>query len=158
MYLRIVTYSAFPSVDSAYSERALHTDYQHGMAQPQSHSEHKEAKPTIQAASTVVRIPRADQDKTVTSMVPASLRVRRDAAAAARSKKASFPSAPSAAPSLESEQGKLPAFNAAPSAAPVLSNAPGSQTRPTLATGGGGFDRKYEDFMHEMADLGALGA
>lgn len=119
-------------------------------------AEQKEAKPTIQAASTVIKIPRADQDKTVTSMIPASLRVRRDAAAAARPRKASLPAAPSAAPQLGSEKPALTAVNAAPNAAPALLGI--SQRRPALGIGAAGFDRKYEDFMHEMADLGALGA
>ena len=118
--------------------------------------EYKEAKPTIQAASTVVKIPRAEQDKTVTSMIPASLRVRRDAAAAARPRKSSLPAAPSAAPQLGSKNNALTAVNAAPNAAPALLGS--MQRRTALGTGAGGFDRKYEDFMHEMADLGALGA
>ena len=130
-----------------------------GLADPSrlgQQAEHKEAKPTIQAASTVVKIPRAEQDKTVTSMIPASLRVRRDAAAAARPRKASFPASPSAAPQLGSEKPALAAVNAAPNAAPALNSS--THRRPALGAGAGVFDRKYEDFMHEMADLGALGA
>lgn len=101
----------------------------------------------------MVKIPRADQDKTVTSMVPASLRVRRDgaAAAAARPKRASFTAAPSAAPKIGGEQEILPAVNAAPNAAPMVSVSGGS-----MAGAGVAFDRKYEAFMHEMAGLGAL--
>lgn len=121
---------------------------------PPQQQEHKEAKPTIQAASTVVKIPRADQDKTVTSMVPASLRVRRDAAAAARPKKLAL----TAAPTLESDQrSSLISANAAPNAAPAVGGAI-PQRRPPLTANSGAFDRKYEDFMHEMADLGALEA
>ena len=89
-------------------------------------------------------------------MVPASLRVRRDAAVAARPRKSSLPAAPSAAPQLGSESNALTSVNAAPKTAPVLLG--NTQRRPAFGSGAGGFDRKYEDFMHEMADLGALGA
>lgn len=113
--------------------------------QTQARPEHKDgAKPTIQAASTVVKMPRADQDKTVTSMVPASLRVRREAAAAAKPRRPLVTAAPSAAPSIGDGFGLAPQPTA-PAA---------SQRRPVAASSA--FDKKYEDFMQEMAGLGAL--
>ena len=115
---------------------------------PQKQAEHKDAKPTIQAASTVVKMPRADQDKTVTSMVPASLRVRRESAsaAAARPRGEMRSAAPSAAPRVGPDFGLAPSAPAPPLAAPRRPSVGGSRV----------FDKKYEDFMAEMAGLGAL--
>lgn len=97
----------------------------------------------------MVKIPRAEQDKTVTCMVPASLRVRRDAGAVAKPKKASFSAAPSAAPQVGAPN------VSAPSAAPAIPTFAPAR-RPAAASTGGVFDKKYEDFMSEMAGLGAI--
>ena len=115
------------------------------------------SKPTIQAASTVVKMPRADQDKTVTSMVPASLRVRRDSGPALKSRK---PPNLSAAPSAAPQIGAASDFGLVPSAAPALPSSASAlvQRRPAAVGGRGGFDKKYEDFMSEMEGLGALEA
>lgn len=117
-----------------------------GQQQQQRPPEHKDAKPTIQAASTVVKMPRAEQDKAVTSMVPASLRVRRESAAPAAKPRRLVSAAPSAAPQIAFD------FGLAPSAAPPLTAVVTRQRKPV----GTMFDKKYEDFMHEMAGLGAL--
>jgi len=83
-------------------------------------------------------------------MVPASLRVRRDSGPAAKPKKASFSTAPSAAPRLATD------FGLAPSAAPAVPVFVLPRRPTAVSSTGGGFDKKYEDFMSEMAGLGAL--
>ena len=86
----------------------------------------------------MVRIPRAETDKKVTSMVPAS--VRRAAAPLAPGLRKQLGAAP---------VGMVPSSALrAPAKAPALSR-PGGQ-------GQGVLDQKYKDFMAEMEVLGAV--
>ena len=98
----------------------------------------KDAKPTVMGQSTVVKMPRATDDKTVTAMVPASLRVRRDLNAM-RPRTVGRPGVAAAA-----GFGLLPALEKpAPAAAP----------KPAVPAE---TDKKYQDFLAEMSALGAL--
>lgn len=88
------------------------------------------------------------QDKTVTAMVPASLRLKKAQAQAKTSKARHMPSA---APKLQGEEdGDDLDFGNLSSAAPRL-----GETR-IVNKPKGVFDSKYEDFMSEMNALGAL--
>lgn len=100
---------------------------------------------TISGASTVVKIPRADTDKTVTALVPSS--VRRGAVPGSMG-----PARP--ARPMASAVGMVPNEALRPAAG---SSAIPVQKVP-LPKGAGVFDSKYQDFMTEMADLGALAA
>lgn len=98
----------------------------------------KDANPTVMGQSTVIKMPRATDDKTVTAMVPASLRVRRDQNAM-RLRAVGRPGVAVAA-----GFGLLPALEKpAPAAAP----------KPAVPAE---TDKKYQDFLAEMSALGAL--
>ena len=101
----------------------------------------------IQAASTVAPRPRAQDDRRLTSMVPASVRVRRDSAAAKQAHGVPLPPV-NAAPTVG------PGFGLIPAPAPVIVRHPPKPAPPR--TGGSAIDRKYQDFVAEMAGLGAL--
>ena len=98
---------------------------------------------TISAAATVVKMPRADMDKTVTALVPTSVR-RSTGPVLAK------PGRGSAQP-----VGMVPreALRSGPPG-PQLS----AQQAVPVEGGTGVLDRKYQDFMAEMAGLGALAA
>ena len=104
---------------------------------------HKKDAP-ISAASTVSKMPRADMDKTVTALVPTS--VRRGGAATAVAAK------PQRAAPLS--VGMVPKEALKPAAGPVQF----AQQNVPVEGGTGVLDRKYQDFLSEMADLGALAA
>ena len=98
----------------------------------------KDANPTVMGQSTVIKMPRATDDKTVTAMVPAALRVRRDQNAM-RLRAVGRPGVAAAA-----GFGLLPALEKpAPAAAP----------KPAVPAE---TDKKYQDFLAEMSALGAL--
>lgn len=101
----------------------------------------KDTKSTFTGQSTVVKMPRANEDKTVTAMVPASVRVRREQAANA----ASRPKAGLAGASATSGFGLMPATVVARTVAVAPRPAVPSET-----------DTKYQDFLAEMNALGAM--
>ena len=90
----------------------------------------KEVTKVVSAQSTVVKRPLAQNDRQLTAMVPAALRVRREQAAAAKRQKA-------AAPGF----GLAPQLNdtAAPRATPAPSK-----------------DDDFLCFMEEMQEMGAI--
>ncbi|KAK9815955.1 hypothetical protein WJX74_001016 [Apatococcus lobatus] len=117
--------------------------FPHPLAPPPGPPPGQEGRTTISAASTVIKMPRAQDDRTVTAMVPASVRLRRDAA----------PSAPARIAPQHLQQPK-----AVPEVGPGFGLAPQSAA---AAAGGAGYagtamDKKYEDFLAEMEGLGAL--
>lgn len=104
----------------------------------------RDVKATLSASATVVKRPLAQNDKTVTSMVPASVLVRREAKPKAKGQSeeaAGFGLAPAAATA------KAPA----PAAA-----APGPAAPRPAALPASGLDANYAEFMATMAELGAL--
>jgi hypothetical protein len=119
-------------------------------------SQRREVKSTITGATTAVRLQPAAQNKAVTSMVPASVRVRReDGAAKAKAAKA----ATAAGITASSGFGLAPA--ARPAAAPTAPGAaPAALAAKAAAEDGGSrpvnVDEKYNEFMKQMMELGAL--
>ncbi|KAK9813176.1 hypothetical protein WJX72_010156 [[Myrmecia] bisecta] len=121
----------------------------------------KDGRTIISGATTVVRMPKAQNDKSVTSMVPASLRIRREAAPTTTMR-------PRVLSGLAAAKTPVvgPGFGLAPklapkAAAPSMAPAPGPKPAvPAVAAaadgGGTAMDRKYQDFLSEMAGLGAL--
>ena len=90
----------------------------------------KEATKVLSAQSTVVKRPLAQNDRQLTSMVPAALRVKREQAAEAKGEKA-------AAPGF----GLAPQLN--PSVVPRPAPAPSK-------------DDDFLNFMEEMQEMGAI--
>ncbi|EIE21057.1 hypothetical protein COCSUDRAFT_67053 [Coccomyxa subellipsoidea C-169] len=111
--------------------------------------------PTITGQSTVAKLPRAQDDRTVTSMVPASVRVRREepsmkprlgpGAAVARSR-------PVVGPGF----GLAPAAPVGPAAAAAPAAAVARPVAPGPPAAGTAIDRKYQAFLAEMSELGAV--
>lgn len=99
---------------------------------------------TISAASTVVKMPRADMDKTVTALVPAS--VRRAAGPVT--------TAPKSSRSSLQAVGMVPKDALRPVPAPAAQSQ--QQAAVPVEGGTGVLDVKYQNFLAEMADLGAL--
>ena len=113
---------------------------------PQMHVQPPAAKkevPIISGASTVTKRIPAAQDKSVTSMVPASVRVRREAAAVARPV-----GGRSAAAGVGLGFGLAPSLAAPTAAASVV-----RQRVPALAAAP---DEKYQNFMSDLEGLGAF--
>ncbi|KAK9833413.1 hypothetical protein WJX81_003227 [Elliptochloris bilobata] len=112
--------------------------------------------PTISGASTVVKMPRAQDDRSVTAMVPASVRVRREAAPSLKPRALSGSTGPGRGRPVVG-----PGFGLAPAPTPAPVQAPRSVLLPRAmaapAPAAGAVDAKYQDFMAEMASLGALG-
>ncbi|KAK9908252.1 hypothetical protein WJX75_004876 [Coccomyxa subellipsoidea] len=110
--------------------------------------------PTITGQSTVAKLPKAQDDRTVTSMVPASVRVRREdpstkprlgpGAAVARSR-------PVVGPGF----GLAPAVPAGAAAA-TPATAVARPAAPGAPAPGTAIDRKYQAFLAEMSELGAV--
>lgn len=99
----------------------------------------KEVKSTITGATTAVRMQPAVLNKAVTSMVPASVRVRReDAASRAKAAK----SASAAGMTASSGFGLAPVSRPAPR--------PSEEAKPVSV------DDKYQEFMKQMKEIGAL--
>lgn len=96
----------------------------------------------IQGKSTVVSLPRAHEDKAVTSMVPASLLVQRPKAAAVK---------PKPKPVSSAGFGLLPRTVAAGTAAAAAAPKPVAP-----AAKAPNLDAKYDDFMASLRDMGAL--
>ncbi|CAL8469062.1 g8603 [Coccomyxa elongata] len=106
--------------------------------------------PTITGQSTVAKLPKAQDDRTVTSMVPASVRVRREepstrprlgpGAAVARSR-----------PVIGPGFGLAPAAPAGAAAGPAVPLA-----RPAAPAAATVMDKKYQAFLAEMSELGAV--
>jgi len=96
----------------------------------------------------------------VTAMVPASVRVRREAAPTLKPRSlAGPPGAGRGRPVVGPGFGLAPAPAPAPALVPrlVTAAAPRAMAAPAAAAGAGAVDAKYQDFMAEMASLGALG-
>ena len=98
---------------------------------------------TISGASTVIKMPRADMDKTVTALVPTSVRRAGGPVVAAKPQRV-----------MQAAVGMVPTEALRPAAAPVQN----PQQAVPVEGGTGVLDRKYQDFLSEMADLGALAA
>ena len=103
---------------------------------------------TITAASTVVKRPLAQNDKSVISMVPASVRVRRDDARLGAKQGVGGGSRP-----LGPVVG--PGFGLAPTSRPAVRPA---EPAATAAAAPASTDSKYLEFMQTMSDLGAFEA
>ena len=101
----------------------------------------KDFKPTVTGQSTVVKMPRANEDKTVTAMVPASVRVRREQAANAAALR---PKTGLTGASATSGFGLMPVTAVAQTV---------SAPRPAMPSE---TDTKYQDFLAEMNALGAM--
>ena len=102
----------------------------------------RDTKSTFTGASTVVKMPRANEDKTVTAMVPASVRVRREQAAnAALARPRSGLTGASA----------ISGFGLMPTNIPA--RIPQTAPRPAVPAE---TDTKYQDFLAEMNALGAM--
>ena len=100
----------------------------------------KDTQSTFTGQSTVVKMPKATEDKTVTSMVPAAVRVRREQAAnAARQRPRN------SAASATTGFGLMPTSFASHSASAAPKPAVPSES-----------DSKYQDFLAEMNALGAM--
>ena len=102
----------------------------------------KDTKSTFTGQSTVVKMPRANEDKTVTAMVPTSVQVRREQAANAA---ASRPKTGLTGASAISGFGLMPTTVIACNLPAVPRPAVPSET-----------DTKYQDFLAEMNALGAM--
>ena len=99
-------------------------------------------------------------DRTVTAMVPASVRVRREAAPMLRPRALAGSVGPArgrpvVGPSFGLAPAPAPAAAAAVAAVPRSVMVPRAAALAPAATGA--VDAKYNDFMAEMASLGALG-
>jgi hypothetical protein len=113
--------------------------YQAAAATTEAAAGRKEVKSTITGASTAVRMQPAVLNKAVTSMVPASVRVRReDAASRARAAK----TASAAGMTASSGFGLAPVSRPAPR--------PAEEAKPVSV------DDKYQEFMKQMQEIGAL--
>ena len=100
----------------------------------------KDTQSTFTGQSTVVKMPKATEDKTVTAMVPAAVRVRREQAAnAARQRPRN------SAASATTGFGLMPTSFASTSASAAPKPAVPSES-----------DSKYQDFLAEMNALGAM--
>ncbi|CAK0784079.1 hypothetical protein CVIRNUC_007282 [Coccomyxa viridis] len=118
-----------------------------------------EKKTTITGQSTVTKLPRAQDDRTVTSMVPASVRVRREEASA--SSRAVLGPGAKGRPTVGPGFGLAPALftssavrPAAPAARPAgAMSAPAAKPAGPATTA---VDRKYQAFLAEMSELGAV--
>ncbi|GAB4822894.1 hypothetical protein N2152v2_009940 [Parachlorella kessleri] len=100
---------------------------------------------TISAKSTVVPLPKAQDDKRVTSMVPANLLVRREA--------------PKAKPKPAARVDTGPGFGLVPRSVGTLAPSVHRPAPAAAAAAEGGrttMDKKYSDFMDSMKELGAL--
>jgi hypothetical protein len=108
----------------------------------------------------------AQDDRTVTSMVPASVRVRREeparrtvtgAAAAARSRALTGPEAGfGLAPAVASSPAAAAATLSAASAAAAVRAPAAAPKQAAPGFGATSMDRKYQAFLAEMSQLGAV--
>lgn len=105
---------------------------------PPSLAGKKETKTTITGASTVVKRPLAQHDRTVTAMVPASVRVRREASE-------------TRAKGAQKDTGAGSGYGLAPVQKP-LAYPPVSGENKAV----GSMDSKYMDFLDSMRELGAV--
>lgn len=111
--------------------------------------------PTISGHSTVAPRIRAERDRNLTSMVPASVRVRRDVVQRAPSASDMLPSR-NAAPTMASGYGLAPAAPAR-SAAVLAARIQQQEQQQTAVTAvQPALDDKFNDFMADMAALGAV--
>lgn len=111
--------------------------------------------PTISGHSTVAPRIRAERDRNLTSMVPASVRVRRDVAQRAPTASELLPSR-NAAPTMAAGYGLAPAAPAR-SAAVLAARIQQQEQRQTAVTAVQPVeDDKFSDFMADMAALGAV--
>eukprot|EP00873_Tetraselmis_striata_P037015 jgi/Tetstr1/457279/TSEL_043884.t1 len=99
----------------------------------------KEVTKVVSAQTTVVKRPLAQNDRAITSMVPAALRVKREAAAAAAAKKRAT---------------LAPGFGLAPR--PVASQAGASAVTLSSRSAAPSKDQSYLSFLEEMQELGAF--
>ena len=99
----------------------------------------KDTQSTFTGQSTVVKMLRANEDKTVTAMIPASVRVRREQGVApARQRSHAGASA-------------MLGFGLMPTS--LSSHVPSTAPKPAVPSGA---DSKYQDFLAEMNALGAM--
>mmetsp|Transcript_18607 Transcript_18607/g.39967 ORF Transcript_18607/g.39967 Transcript_18607/m.39967 type:complete len:460 (+) Transcript_18607:167-1546(+) len=108
----------------------------------------KETVSTITGSSTVVKRPLAQNDKTLTSMVPASVRVRRDDSKPA-ARRAPGQRAPEVGPGF----GLAPATKSVQHAVVTAGLQASTAAAPSAAPS---TDAKYLEFMQSMSELGAF--
>ncbi|KAL3158332.1 hypothetical protein ABBQ38_010573 [Trebouxia sp. C0009 RCD-2024] len=101
----------------------------------------KDTQSTFTGQATVVKMPKANEDKTVTSMVPASVRVRREQAA----------NAVVARPRSSVSASAVSGFGLMPTS--LISRAVPAVPKPAVPSE---TDAKYQDFLAEMNALGAM--
>ena len=101
----------------------------------------KDTQSTFTGQATVVKMPKANEDKTVTSMVPASVRVRREQA----------PNAAVVRPRSSVSASAVSGFGLMPTS--LVSHAVPSVPKPAVPSE---TDAKYQDFLAEMNALGAM--
>ncbi|DBB17731.1 hypothetical protein WJX82_007314 [Trebouxia sp. C0006] len=101
----------------------------------------KDTQSTFTGQSTVVKMPQASEDKTVTAMVPASVRVKREMAANAAVQR----------PRSHTGASALSGFGLMPTN--IITHAARSIPKPAVPSE---TDNKYQDFLAEMNALGAM--
>ena len=101
----------------------------------------KDTQSTFTGQSTVVKMPRACEDKTVTAMVPASVRVKREMAANAAVQR----------PRSHTGTSALSGFGLMPTN--IITHAAPAIPKPAVPSE---TDTKYQDFLAEMNALGAM--
>ncbi|DBA83379.1 TPA: hypothetical protein ACH3X2_006526 [Trebouxia sp. C0005] len=101
----------------------------------------KDTQSTFTGQSTVVKMPRASEDKTVTAMVPASVRVKREMAANAAVQR----------PRSHTGTSAVSGFGLMPTN--IINHAAPSIPKPAVPSE---TDTKYQDFLAEMNALGAM--
>ncbi len=101
----------------------------------------KDTQSTFTGQSTVVKMPQASEDKTVTAMVPASVRVKREMAANAAVQR----------PRSHTGASALSGFGLMPTN--IITQAARSIPKPAVPSE---TDNKYQDFLAEMNALGAM--
>lgn len=101
----------------------------------------KDTQSTFTGQSTVVKMPRANEDKTVTAMVPASVRVRREQAA----------NTAAARPRSHTGASAMSGFGLMPTS--LITRAVPAVPKPAVPSE---TDAKYQDFLAEMNALGAM--
>jgi len=113
--------------------------------------------PVIEAKSTVVTLPKATEDVKVTSMVPASLRVKRERAGGGE-KGSVGRMAQKQQQQQQREGGGGKAFGLIPRAAggSVVEKKKEEKTETKKKEGGEDKDASYEEFMSSMKELGAV--